>query len=136
MYTLLTKWPGPLGATIITSTYSGGVIYPKCILNPWANANVCPSLKLSFMLSAYTTLWTSSGNKHITISPALVASATLNTSKPSSLALTPDFDPSCNPTTTSTPLSLKFCAWAWPWLPYPSIATFFPFKASMLTSLS
>ena len=32
-----TMKPGPLGATMITSTFAGGRIWPKWMLNPWEN---------------------------------------------------------------------------------------------------
>ena len=31
------RWPGALGAIIITSTSGGGTIILKWMLNPWAN---------------------------------------------------------------------------------------------------
>ena len=37
-----TRWPGPLGATIVTSTSSGELIWPKWMLKPWANITMFP----------------------------------------------------------------------------------------------
>ena len=42
-YSLLTVCPGPFGAIIVTSTFAGGTICPKWILNPCANINMLPS---------------------------------------------------------------------------------------------
>ena len=37
-----TRWPGPLGATMPTSTPGGGSIWPKWIEKPWANSSRLP----------------------------------------------------------------------------------------------
>ena len=37
--------PGPFGATMITSTFGGGTIWPKWMLNPWLNIRVLPSAR-------------------------------------------------------------------------------------------
>ena len=42
-------WPGPLGATMVTSTEAGGTICPKWMLKPCANMSVAPSLRFGAM---------------------------------------------------------------------------------------
>ena len=37
--------PGPLGATMITSMFTGGWIWPKWILNPWENIRTLFSVR-------------------------------------------------------------------------------------------
>jgi hypothetical protein len=44
----------------------------------------------------------------------LAAAAMSITFSPAASALAADFEPSRSPTTTSTPDSLRFNAWAWP----------------------
>ena len=50
-------------------------------------------------------------------SACLVASAAVRASKPSFSASSPLGVPWSSPTITLTPLSRRFWAWAWPWLP-------------------
>jgi len=64
------------------------------------------------------------------------ASAIDFTLSPASFALAIDDEPSRRPTTTSTPDSFRFSAWAWPWLPYPMTATFLPRMIETSASLS
>src|SRR5581483_11302773 len=45
------------------------------------------------------------------------------TERPASSAAAQLGLPSRRPTSTSTPESCRFSAWAWPWLPYPTTAT-------------
>jgi hypothetical protein len=52
------------------------------------------------------------------------ASATDSTRSPASSALAVDDEVSRSPTRTSTPLSARLSAWACPWDPYPTTATF------------
>ena len=61
--------------------------------------------------------WRSSGSSTITTSPRLAASATDSTSRPSPSAFATDEESGRSPTTTDTPESLRFRAWAWPWEP-------------------
>src|SRR5271169_5271489 len=72
----------------------------------------------------------------MTTSARRAASSTLSTVSPSAFAFAADFDVACSPTTTLTPLSLRFSAWACPWLPYPMIATVRPLRREMSASLS
>ena len=37
-YSLRTRWPGPLGATMNTLTFAGGTIFRKWMLKPCAQA--------------------------------------------------------------------------------------------------
>src|SRR3954471_13745610 len=60
------------------------------------------------------------------MSPRDAASATPTTSSPASRAAATLGELSRRPTTTSTPESLRFRAWAWPWEPKPMIATVLP----------
>ena len=69
-------------------------------------------------------------------SAALTASATVLTSKPAASASARLLDPSARPITTVTPLSRRFSAWAWPWLPYPMTATVCPSSADRSASAS
>ena len=84
----------------------------------------------------YTSPCLSSGMRIMMISAALAASAVEVTPSPSASARARDRLPSLSPTITSNPLSLRFRAWACPWLPYPMTAIFFPFKTSRFASLS
>ena len=51
------------------------------------------------------------------MSASAAASAGVFTVRPSFCALARERLPAGSPTTTSTPLSLRLSAWAWPWLP-------------------
>ncbi len=51
------------------------------------------------------------------MSAPLMASATLSTFSPAAVALAALLLPGCRPTVTFTPLSRRFSACAWPWLP-------------------
>ena len=44
-YSLRTVWPGPFGATMITSTFFGGTICLKWMLNPWLKHRVLPAFR-------------------------------------------------------------------------------------------
>src|SRR5947209_4149703 len=59
-----------------------------------------------------------SGASMATRSAFAAASPTVATRNPSPSALAQDGLPRYKPTTTLTPLSRRFWAWAWPWLPY------------------
>ncbi len=59
----------------------------------------------------------------MTTSARLVASAASSTSKPAFSARSPLGVPFSSLITTVTPLSRRFCACAWPWLPKPMMAT-------------
>ncbi len=50
-------------------------------------------------------------------SASAAASAGVFTVTPSACAFARERLPAGRPTTTFTPLSLRFSAWAWPWLP-------------------
>ena len=39
-----TRWPGALGAIMVTSISAGGLIWPKWMLKPWANMSVLPAV--------------------------------------------------------------------------------------------
>src|SRR5262249_41450449 len=75
-----------------------------------------------------------SGTRKTTSCAPRTASANDATVSPASSAAAADGLPSRRPTTTSTPESWRFSAWAWPWLPYPSTATF-PLRRSTLPAL-
>ena len=51
------------------------------------------------------------------MSAILAASALVMTFMPWASALAQLLEPSYRPTTTFTPLSFRFSAWAWPWEP-------------------
>ena len=70
-------------------------------------------------LSPSSQIWpcSSSGTSSITMSPSLAASAGSSTFSPCSSALATLLEPGRSPTTTLTPESLRFSAWAWPWEP-------------------
>ncbi len=62
--------------------------------------------------------WSSSGVSIIMTSLTLAASAGVMTVKPAASALARVGEPAFSAMTTSlTPESRRFCAWAWPWLP-------------------
>ena len=44
-YVSRTRWPGPLGAIMLTSTSGRGVMVPKRMLKPWANISVLPGAR-------------------------------------------------------------------------------------------
>jgi len=102
---------------MITSTYSGGLIWSKCMLNPWANWRAFPGFMARLTSSSQTVGWAMSGINMRTMSPLLAASRVVMGSHPSSNALLQLGPPSLRPRTTLTPLSLMFKAWALPWLP-------------------
>ncbi len=89
-------------------------------------------LTCSFQMSR----WRSSGTSIITMSPREAASAGSSTSKPASLAALTESESERSPTTTSTPESLRFCAWAWPCEPKPMIATVLPSRRERSASSS
>ena len=70
------------------------------------------------------------------MSAALAASVTLRTSSPAASAFFHDAPPGRSPTMTFCPDSLRFSAWAWPWLPKPMTAIVRPRRRSILASLS
>jgi len=51
-YVRLTRWPGPFGAIIVTSTSSGGTTVPKCTENPCANISMSPADRFGATASA------------------------------------------------------------------------------------
>ena len=48
---LRTRWPGPLGATIATSTLAGGLMYPNRMLKPCAKNSASPGCRFGSMAS-------------------------------------------------------------------------------------
>ena len=62
----------------------------------------------------YTAAICSSGSRIMTTSADFTASATSATFRPAFSTLGQDAPPLRRPTTTLTPLSLRFWAWAWP----------------------
>ena len=58
-----------------------------------------------------------SGSRIMMTSASADASATESTRSPASSAFCLDDEPSRSPTRTSTPLSDRLRAWAWPWEP-------------------
>ena len=63
-YVRRTRWPGPFGAIIVTSTSSGGAIVPKWMLNPCANISMLPASRFGAMSSAYAFACAVSGRTH------------------------------------------------------------------------
>ena len=109
-----TRWPGPLGATMPTSTPGGGSIWPKWIEKPWANISRFPGAIPSRISPSQTSACLSSGSRIITTSPRLAASGTSSTVSPSPSASARLAESGRRPTTTSQPESLRFSACAWP----------------------
>jgi hypothetical protein len=70
-----------------------------------------------------------SGTSTMTTSAWAVASATVATDRPSSVAVFHARESGRAPTTTVLPLSWLLSAWAWPWLPYPITAIVLPLRA-------
>ena len=106
-----------------TSTPAGGTMRPKRMLKPWAKNSASPSRRLGAISASYTDFCSVSGSRIMITSAQAVASAIDITVRPSASALAFDDDPSRRPTTTSTPDSFRFSAWAWPCEPYPITAT-------------
>ena len=97
---------------MVTSTGFGGTIWPKWMLKPCANISVAPSLRLGATSFLYTTAWVWSGTSIMMTSACFVASAAERTSNPAFSARSPLGVPLSSLTTTVTPLSRRFCAWA------------------------
>ena len=100
-YVRRTRWPGPFGAIIVTSTPSGGAIVPKWMLNPCANISMLPASRFGPMSSAYAFDCAVSGRTTITTSASRTASAVSRTRRPASSATLRDDDPGRRPTRTS-----------------------------------
>ena len=100
-----------------TSTSGPGSIWSKWIENPWANISRLPGAIPSLISLSQTSACFSSGSSTITTSPSLAASAIDVTRRPSAFAFSTEDESSRRPTTTSTPESFRFSAWAWPWEP-------------------
>ena len=98
-----TRWPGPFGATMPTSTPGGGSIWPKWIAKPWANSSRLPAAIPSAISASQISACFSSGSRIITTSPRLAASATSSTSRPAASASARLEESGRRPTTTSTP---------------------------------
>ena len=113
-----TRWPGALGAIIDTSTPAGGSMVPKRMLKPWANISVLPGLRFGSMASRYSLACPVSGVRIMMMSAASAAAGRREhgAARPPA-AFARERLPSGSPTTTPTPLSRRFRAWAWPWLP-------------------
>ena len=47
-----TRWPGPFGATIATSTSAGGLIRPYRMLRPWPKKSALPAVRFGAIDSA------------------------------------------------------------------------------------
>ena len=90
---------------------------PKRMLKPWANMRVSPAFRWGRISSRYSFAWPVSGVRTITMSAPWAASATSRTVSPSAWAFARERLLPGRPTSTSTPLSRRFSAWAWPWLP-------------------
>ena len=109
-----TRWPGDFGAIIETSTSFGGVTVPKRMLKPCANISVLPAVRCGAIDSRYTFGAVVSGTRIMMTSAHPAASATVFTARPVAAAFARDLLSALSPTATSTPLSLRFSAWAWP----------------------
>ncbi len=97
---------------MLTSTEAGGTIWPKWMLKPCANMRVAPSLRLGATSFLYTTACVWSGTSIMITSACRVASAAERTSNPAFSARSPLGVPLSSLTTTLTPLSRRFWAWA------------------------
>jgi hypothetical protein len=127
---------GTLGGDPLTSTLFGCTICPKWMLNPCANMSVAPSLRFGPTSFLYTTACIWSGTSIMTTSARWVASGALSTSKLTFSARSALAVPLSSLTTTVTPLSRRFCAWACPWLPKPAMATVLLWSRDGSASLS
>ncbi len=74
-YSLRTRCPGPLGATRAESIPSGGMTWPKWMLNPCEQSSRLPFCRFGRISVRNRSPCTSSGNRMLTMSAALVASA-------------------------------------------------------------
>ena len=88
------------------------------------------------MSASYVAAWVSSGVRIMMKSASSHAAATLITLRPASSALARERESSRRPTRTSTPESSRLSAWAWPWLPYPMMATFLSWMSWGFVSFS
>ena len=131
-----TRWPGLFGAIMPTSTSDDGSIWPKWIEKPCANSSRLPGAMPSATSASQISACFSSGNSTITMSPRLAASAIEMTSRPSARAFSTELESSRRPTTTVAPESFRLSACAWPWEPYPRIATVLPSSFARSASLS
>ena len=97
---------------MITSTVFGGRMRLKRMLKPWAKASALPLRMCGLMNSSYVAFCSVSGIVSMITLAHLAASAIDITVSPAFSALAFDDEPSRRPTTTWTPLSLRFSAWA------------------------
>ena len=72
-----------MGATIDTSTLSGGTIASKWMLKPCANISVLPGRRCGSIDSLYTSAWMWSGISIMMMSDSAAASSTSPTFSPS-----------------------------------------------------
>ena len=100
-----------------TSIPGGGSIWPKWMLKPWAKRSRFPGARPSLISFSQTSACFSSGSRIMITSPRLAASVTSRTSRPAASASGLLFESGRRPTTTDTPESFRFSAWACPWEP-------------------
>ena len=97
---------------MITSTDFGGRMRLKRMLKPCANAIALPLRICGLMNSSYVAFCSVSGIVNMMTLAHFAAAAMSITVSPAASALAADLLPSRNPTTTGTPDSLRFNAWA------------------------
>ena len=85
----------------------------KRMLKPCANISVLPFDRPG-SISLYTAAAVWSGTSTMITSAHCAASATESTSSPEAFAFSAPFEPARRPTFTSTPLSFRLSACAWP----------------------
>ncbi len=95
----------------------GGWIRANRMLNPWANISSCPGRRLGSISRVVDRLLErvrDGDHDHV---GGLDRLGDVLDPKPAASATARLLEPAARPTTTSTPLSRRFSAWAWPWLP-------------------
>ena len=70
-----TMWPGPFGATMMTSTSVGGTTVLKWMANPWLKSSVLPLVRCGATSFSYTSAILRSGTARKITSASCTASA-------------------------------------------------------------
>ncbi len=92
-YCRRTRWPGPFGATMMTSTFFGGLTVLKWMAKPWEKSSVLPLVRCGSMSFSYTLAMVRSGTAMKITSAFFTASAVVRTSRPYFFAASIDLLP-------------------------------------------
>ena len=113
-----TRWPGPFGATMPTSTPSGGSISPKWIAKPWAKSSRLPGAIPSLISAAQSSALLLVGQQdhhHVAAARRFgdvedLEARLFGLGAAGGIGAQADDD-------VETPESFRLSAWAWPWEP-------------------